>query len=180
MKLKVLLSVFAATITAVSLATTPVHAQPIAAGSVVLPELPVISPVPVAVPLGSSVGQLPPLPFPFFWAPDPFGGRTSLIDCSEKPGKLPETIVIACGDGNLQYKNIRWSNWTDTEANGTGEMAYSDCIPHCFNGTFFRDPVSLRLHDVRTIDGVQAFTYMTVRRGGEVWEQGVSGFQFLR
>lgn len=180
MKLKAFVSSLAGFVTAVGLLAAPAQAQPFPPGSVALPELPVIAPMPVAVPLGSSVGELPPLPFPLFWAADPFGGRTSLLDCSDKPGKLPETIVVACGDGNLQYKDIHWNDWTDGEANGTGVMAYSDCIPHCFNGTFHRDPVTLRLHDVREVNGVRAFTSMTVRRGHEVWEQGVSGFQFRR
>lgn len=177
MKSKALFASLVGILTAMGLFAAPAQAQPLPPGSVALPELPVIAPIPVATPLGSSVGQLPPLPFPFFWATDPFGGRTSLIDCGEKPSKLSETIVIACGDGNLQYKNIRWSDWTDGEANGAGEMWYSDCVPSCYNGTFHRDPVTLRLHDVREVNGVQAFTGMTVRRGQEVWEQAVSGFQ---
>lgn len=160
-------------------AVGPVQAQPIIPGSVALPELPQIQPVAVPLPLGSTEAQVPLLPFPFVWAADPFGGRTMLVDCSDELSKMPETIIIACGDGNLQYKNIRWDSWTNSEARGTAEMAYSDCIPHCYNGTFHRDPVAIRLHDVRVVNGVRAFTYMTVDRGGEVWEQGVSGFQFL-
>lgn len=45
------------------------HAQPLPGGSV---ELPVVEPVPVATPVGSTAQQLPALPFPFFWA-----GRTA-------------------------------------------------------------------------------------------------------
>lgn len=40
------------------------HAQPLPGGSV---ELPAIEPIPVAVPPGSALQQLPPVPFPFFW-----------------------------------------------------------------------------------------------------------------
>ena len=57
-------------------------------------------------------------------------------------------------------------------------MVYSDCIPHCYNGTIHRIPVHLTLHDVRNINGRQVFTYMTINDHGKIREQGISGFQF--
>ena len=50
---------------ALSVTAAPVaQAQPLPGGSV---ELPPIHPIAVPVPLGSAAGQLPPLPFPWFW-----------------------------------------------------------------------------------------------------------------
>lgn len=50
---------------ALSVAAAPVaHAQPLPGGSVTLPPM---GPIAVPVPMGSTAGQLPPLPFPLFW-----------------------------------------------------------------------------------------------------------------
>jgi hypothetical protein len=50
---------------ALSLAAAPIaQAQPLPGGSV---ELPPIEPIAVPIPMGSTAGQLPALPFPLFW-----------------------------------------------------------------------------------------------------------------
>lgn len=63
-RIRKLLAVTAGVLALGATAAPVVQAQPLPGGSV---ELPPVEPIAVPVPGGSSVGQLPPLPFPLFW-----------------------------------------------------------------------------------------------------------------
>lgn len=63
-RIRKLLAVTAGVLALGATAAPVVQAQPLPGGSV---ELPPVGPIAVPVPGGSSVGQLPPLPFPLFW-----------------------------------------------------------------------------------------------------------------
>lgn len=140
-----------------------------------------LAPVVVPRPFGSMLADLPPLPYPLQWEAkyDFFSGNTVVLNCLDAPEKLPNNIIVACGDGNLQFQNAKWDTWENRSATGTAEMVFSDCIPACYNGTIHRIPVHLRLHDVRQIDGRDVFTHMTINDHGNIREQGISGFQYL-
>ncbi|UVE96418.1 hypothetical protein [Dietzia sp. B32] len=134
-------------------------------GPFVVP-VPDLAPVHVPVPAGSEAAPLPELPYPFEWvrpAPpfDPFGGRTVALDCGHQPERLPSTIVIACGDGNGQFQNVRWTTWLDGAAEATAEKVWVECIPACYNGIRRSKPARIVLHDVRQTPAGPTFAKLT-------------------
>lgn len=134
-------------------------------------EIPDLAPIHVQVPVGSEAAPLPPLPYPLEWAHppapavlpvfDPFGGRTLALDCGGNPERLPSTVIIACGDGNGQFQNVRWASWLDDRAEATAEKVWVDCIPACYNGIRRSKPARIVLHDVRSTSKGAAFAKLT-------------------
>lgn len=81
-----------------------------------------------------------------------------------KPELRPAQITIACGDGNFFVTALRWSNWTQTSANGHGVGHLNDCRPYCAAGKFHTYPVAVRLSRPEICHGsVREFTRLTVQ-----------------
>lgn len=152
--------------------------------------VPDLAPVPVPVPMGSEAAALPQLPYPLHWdrpAPpaahlpqpvDPFGGRTVALNCGTEPEKMPATVVIACGDGNGQFQNVRWTSWRDDVAEATADKVWVECIPACYNGTIRRKPVRIVLHDVRLTPAGPAFRNLTSHDDRGARTTTLPGFEF--
>lgn len=171
-------------------AATVLTIAPIATGAEVnlgsttvsVPDLP---PVFVTVPPGSEAAPLPPLPHPLEWArPAPhvnlFGGRTVALNCGNQPERMPRTVIIACGDGNGQFQNIRWTAWLDGKAEGTAEKVWVDCVPACYNGIRRSKPARIVLHDVRQTPAGPAFAKLTSHDDRGARTAAMSGFPFER
>lgn len=137
-------------------------------------DVPDIAPLVVPIPAGSEAAPLPPLPYPLVWSRDihspgngptpvgdAFSGRTVVLDCSSSPQRMPDTIVIACGDGNGQFRDIRWTSWRPDRAEGTAEKVWVDCTPSCHRGIRRGKPVSIALHDVRHTGAGATFASLT-------------------
>jgi hypothetical protein len=69
-------------------------------------------------------------------APPPPAKKVFTPDCSGRPHYKPRSIIVACGDGNLQLLRLRWSHWTRTVATGVGVYHWNDCRPACYSGHF--------------------------------------------
>lgn len=88
--------------------------------------------------------------------------------------RRPASIIIACGDGGFFVKRVRYSVWTQTEADGRGIAVSRDCGPeHMCGGqnvTWREDPSRIRLDRVRQVFGHRVFTLITVTslRTGDV------------
>lgn len=170
--------------TAVGLAPAA-SAVPVDLGFTVI-EVPELAPIHVPVPMGSEATPLPPLPYPMEWvrptvpapAPDPFGGRTVALDCGSDPERMPSTIIIACGDGNGQFQNIRWTSWLDGRAEATADKVWVECIPACYNGTRRSKPARIVLHDVRSTPQGPAFAKLTSHDDRGVRTTSMSSFPF--
>lgn len=143
----------------------PANAADVDLGSTVI-QVPELAPIFVPVPLGSEAAPLPPLPYPMEWvrpAPpfDPFSGRTVALDCGNQPERLPGKIIIACGDGNGQFQNVRWTSWLDGTAEATADKVWIECVPACYNGTRRSKPARIVLHDVRQTSAGPTFARLT-------------------
>jgi hypothetical protein len=70
--------------------------------------------------------------------PHPTPGAKNVFapDCVGRPHFRPRSIIVACGDGNLQLLRLRWSRWTSSVATGGGVYHWNDCIPQCYRGHF--------------------------------------------
>jgi len=62
--------------------------------------------------------------------------RYVVLDCSLKPVVAPATFIIACGDGGIGVRGLRWTSWTPRLASGYGTFWENDCIPSCTGGHF--------------------------------------------
>lgn len=64
----------------------------------------------------------------------------------------PRTIMVACGDGNFYFTNLRWHGWNTRVARGRGLANENDCNPFCAAGHFHAYPISVRLSRPRLCD----------------------------
>jgi len=80
-----------------------------------------------------DVNEAPPPP-----PPPPPAKKVFAPDCAGRPHFKPRSIIVACGDGNLQLLKLRWAQWTSLRAEGTGVYYWNDCIPACYKGHFHR------------------------------------------
>jgi len=71
----------------------------------------------------------------------------------------PRNVVIACGDGNLQLRRMRWRGWNRKVARGDGIALYNDCIPYCAAGRLHRIRVRVRLSGRRRCPQVGRYVY---------------------
>lgn len=60
------------------------------------------------------------------------------------------------------FGRLRWSRWTQTDANATGALWQDDCRPACVNGTYHATRAKIHLYRV---NAAGVFSRMTVRAG---------------
>jgi hypothetical protein len=77
-------------------------------------------------------------------------------DCV-KPSIQPESITIACGDGNFVMSKITWDSWGDAEAGGSGTAEVDLCDPNCADGTIGKYISGVTLSDLKDCNGEQAY-----------------------
>lgn len=62
----------------------------------------------------------------------------------------PREVILACGDGNLVLKDMKYRTWTRYLATGTGTMWVNECEPDCARGTWAHVHTRFRLdHPVK-------------------------------
>lgn len=59
--------------------------------------------------------------------------RIAVYDCANKPQVRPSQFDIFC-DGSAALSKLSWSNWTTTDATGTGVFYVNNCEPNCAAG----------------------------------------------
>lgn len=155
-------------------------------------EVPDIEPVLVPIPPGSEAAPLPPLPFPLEWqhptiappppppaaeTPNPFAGRTVVLDCGHQPQRMPSRIIIFCGDGNGGFRDINWNAWGNEMAHGSATKYWVDCVPTCARGTLRTSPAGISLHDPRQTSAGMTFSRIVLHEGNRQRTTTLSGFQ---
>src|ERR1700760_3723969 len=58
--------------------------------------------------------------------------------------------------------NLKWSSWTSTAAQGTGDDWLNNCTPDCADGSFSQHAIRIKLYRPRTVLHVLVFTRLTV------------------
>ncbi|MEU9759080.1 hypothetical protein AB0D98_04660 [Streptomyces sp. NPDC047987] len=87
--------------------------------------------------------------------------RAVAVDCFSHARIRPGDFLLACGDGNNRLVSLRWTQWGQASAEGTGLDAVNDCRPYCAAGTFHTYPVQVRLDrpaNWKKHPGLQRFT----------------------
>jgi hypothetical protein len=85
-----------------------------------------------------------------------------VCDVSHKPTDM----LIACGDGNVWVRSLRWSTWTSLKATGVGTWQQNNCLPDCARGRFLDYPVTLTLSEPMTGQGTTIFGSVEAQFGG--------------
>jgi len=71
----------------------------------------------------------------------------------------PKKIIVACGDANFYFTNLRWSSWGATQAVASGIATVNDCKPYCAAGRFHTYPATVTLTRPRSCsDGAFVYT----------------------
>ena len=84
-------------------------------------------------------------------------------DCGAGFSIKPESIILACADGNLAVQHISWLMWEGEKALGRGTFIYNDCEPDCADGKTHLVPVQFSLLGVaKDLSGKSVFTQMEV------------------
>ena len=69
-------------------------------------------------------------------------GEVALVDLTGKIGIRPRAFEFAKGG---RMEGVRWTRWTDREAEGTGRMVGLVCDPTCAQGTTITVPATITL-----------------------------------
>jgi hypothetical protein len=65
----------------------------------------------------------------------PPNGVAWISNCGQLVSE-PNSITLACGDGNFFVKGLRWRSWGTSGATSTGVAEANDCVPFCAAGHF--------------------------------------------
>ena len=74
------------------------------------------------------------------------------INCSQLKTK-PTRITLSCGDAGTWLGKLKWSNWGQSQAVGTGNFTAINCTPNCAAGHSHSVPVKVTLSKVKTCPG---------------------------
>jgi hypothetical protein len=78
-----------------------------------------------------------------------------VLDCSNKPGVKPGTIVLACADDGLGLMHLHWARWTSHGAVGHGIFWEHLCVPNCAEGHIVHMPARVVLRGSAAVKGHQ-------------------------
>lgn len=93
--------------------------------------------------------------------------RTKVMaHCSWPAQVRPGRIIMACGDGNMLYRHLRWRSWGRFRAVAVGQEWSNDCDPYCAAGHFHAYPVRIRLSRVWATEGHRVFHRVHFRYTG--------------
>ncbi|MEC3956162.1 hypothetical protein VMT65_24205 [Nocardia sp. CDC153] len=71
------------------------------------------------------------------------------IDCTTFQAVVePSRMLIACGDGTVTVKDITWTSWGPTTAEGDGTEYRVVCQPNCAGGHEVHQPTHVTLRKV--------------------------------
>jgi hypothetical protein len=74
------------------------------------------------------------------------------LNC-EIPEHKPEGILITCADGGIYVEKIKWINWSQEGATGSGILSENLCEPSCAEGKRETAPVNLILSNLTEQNG---------------------------
>jgi hypothetical protein len=94
-------------------------------------------------------------------------GRTVIWECGMVAGALPRAITVACGDGNMVLRELRWRNWGYQNATATGLAAANSCMPDCASGHWLRFPVRVIASQLVLGDRFAAYGALTIDAVGK-------------
>jgi len=78
------------------------------------------------------------------------------------PTVRPKEIIVACGDANFYFTNLRWSAWNAIRAVAAGVAHLNDCKPYCAAGHFHTYRIAVTLTRPQSCkNGNREFTRMT-------------------
>jgi hypothetical protein len=75
----------------------------------------------------------------------------------------PRSIIVSCGDGNLQLRALSWRRWGAPVARGFGAALANDCVPFCAEGHFHRLPVRVKLSGLKRCVNIGRYVYTRLR-----------------
>jgi Excalibur calcium-binding domain len=79
------------------------------------------------------------------------------------PRYRPRSVIVACGDGNLQLKRLHWRDWNTRVARARGIARLNDCIPYCAAGHFHSLRVRAKLYARKRCANVGRYVYTKLR-----------------
>ncbi len=87
-----------------------------------------------------------------------------LLSCTGSKLARPHgSVVLACGDGNIEIHDTRWSSWTAAGASGTTTLDVNLCEPTCVQSKMRSFAHSrVRLSDVRRSSAGLVFARATI------------------
>jgi hypothetical protein len=75
----------------------------------------------------------------------------------------PPSMIVACGDGNLQLRSLRWRGWNTAVARARGLALINACLPYCAVGKFHRIRASVRLYSRKRCGNIGRYVYTKLR-----------------
>lgn len=60
--------------------------------------------------------------------------------------RRPKLVILACGDGGIWLRDLRWRRWGGPVAVGYGTYGYKLCEPDCATGGFREIAATVRFH----------------------------------
>jgi hypothetical protein len=80
----------------------------------------------------------------------------------------PKKIIVACGDANFYFTNLKWSSWGPKQAVASGIATVNDCKPYCAAGHFHTYAATITLTRPRSCsDGALVYTRIAWRFPGK-------------
>lgn len=55
----------------------------------------------------------------------------ALAACGQADVLKPKTVILACADGGILLKSLKWSHWGPSGASGSGLISWHICTPDC-------------------------------------------------
>jgi hypothetical protein len=88
---------------------------------------------------------------------------TPAAGCQDSMRSEPPVITLDA-DGNAYAKDLTWTGWNTTTAQGTGTLEIDNCQPDCADGTVTGYPATVTASDLMPYgsNGAEAYTSMTV------------------
>lgn len=71
----------------------------------------------------------------------------------------PRSIIVACGDGNLQLRKLRCRSWEGSVARAVGVALANDSLPFCAAGKFHRLRTRVKLSGLRRCPNIGRYVY---------------------
>jgi hypothetical protein len=89
---------------------------------------------------------------------------TSLVDatCFAPGVAKPNSITLACADGNAVLEHLHWTDWGSSIAKASGIMDQNTCTPDCAQGVFKTYPVKVALTRTVSADGHPYFVLVEI------------------
>ncbi len=89
--------------------------------------------------------------------------KAYVVNCAGiRPALRPKSILIYCGDAGEFIYPVRWTNWRQPRASGTGDLYLNLCTPDCAAGHFVHEPATILLTRLARHNGKWEYGYVTI------------------